>query len=339
MDLEQNISALVRLNEVLDEKNEELQQVIETAYQHNKWFTKENILLSLKNIREQFLDEMKIRAWLSKYDLSAGLYENRVKQPRNVGIVMAGNIPLVGFHDFLCVFLSGHRALIKLSSKDDVLFPFILKNLFEIDDELKHWISVSEIIKGMEAAIATGSNNSSRYFQYYFGKYPNIIRKNRSSVAVLNGNESREDLEKLGLDIFSYFGLGCRNVSKLFVPSAYSFDLFFQSVEKFSGSMHDHNKYMNNYDYNRVLLLMNQTLFLTNNFLIVKEDEKISSPVAMLYYEFYSNENDLMKRLQRDDSNIQCIAGKNFLPFGESQSPQLDDYADGADTMKFLFEL
>jgi hypothetical protein len=216
--------------------------VIEQAYQHNKWFTKENILLALKNIREQFLDESKLKTWLSRYP-------TKNHPPKTVGIVMAGNLPLVGFHDFLCVFLSRNKSLIKLSSKDNVLFHFITKKLFETGPELKEWISFSEILKGMDVIIATGSNNSARYFDYYFGKYPHIIRKNRSSVAVLKGNETKEELEALGEDIFSFFGLGCRNVSKLMVPVNYSFDFFFQSLDKFS-TLNEHNKYKNNYDYN-----------------------------------------------------------------------------------------
>ncbi|MEO5673988.1 MAG: acyl-CoA reductase [Chitinophagales bacterium] len=324
---------MLKVSETLNEEHEEMLQVIDKAYQHNKWFTPENISLSIQNIRKHFLDEEKLKQWLSKYELS------RVKVRKMVGIVMAGNLPLGGFHDFLCVFLSGHKAMIKLSSKDAVLFPFILKKLFKHHDELRHWISISEIISGMEAAIATGSNNSSRYFQYYFGKYPHIIRKNRNSVAVLDGNETKAELENLGLDIFSYFGLGCRNVSKLFIPENYSFDLFFQSIEKFRNKMEEHHKYKNNYDYNRVLLLMNHTPFLTNDFLIIKEDERISSPVAVLHYEFYGDEKELNEKLKKSGDSIQCVAGKNFLPFGTTQSPQLEDYADGIDTMKFLVEL
>ena len=332
MNLERRIRDLLSLADVLAERNEELNQVIEEAFQHNKWFTGENISLALKNIHDQFLKKEKLETWISKYE--TGL----VKHPKTVGMVMAGNIPLVGFHDFLCVFLSGHKGLIKLSSKDDVLFPFLLKKLFEIDEELKHSISISEIIKGMDAVIATGSNNSSRYFQYYFGKYPHIIRKNRSSVAVLRGSESEEDLVNLGSDIFSYFGLGCRNVSKLFVPENYSFDFFFESLQPFN-YLKEHNKYKNNFDYNYAVLLLNKTPFLNNEFLMMREEQQVSSPVAMLNYEFYRNENDLLQKLGRDASAIQCVAGKEFIPFGKTQSPELWDYADNVDTMKFLTAL
>lgn len=332
MNLERRIDALQKLAAILDGKNEELKPVTKDAFQHNRWFTPENISLSLKNIRGQFLKKEKLESWISKYERGV------VKHPRTIGMVMAGNIPLVGFHDFLCVFLAGHKGLIKLSSKDDILFPFLLKKLFEIDEELKHWISISEFIKGMEAVIATGSNNSSRYFQYYFGKYPHIIRKNRGSVAVLCGDESKEELEKLGSDIFSYFGLGCRNVSKLFVPENYSFDFLFESLQQFS-YLNEHNKYKNNFDYNYAVLLLNKTPFLHNDFLMVREEQQVSSPVAMLYYEFYGDENDLKQKLDRDASAIQCLVGKEFIPFGETQSPELWDYSDNVDTMKFLLEL
>ncbi len=329
---EKKIEILGHLSPILNELDEDFGKAVESAYQHNKWFTKPNTLLAIKNIREQFLEEKKLERWLSGYDL-------KVCKPVNVGIVMAGNIPLVGFHDFLCVFMSDHKAIIKLSSKDHILFPFILKALLEIEPALAEYISVSEIIKGMDAVIATGSNNSSRYFEYYFGKYPHIIRKNRSSVAVLSGDESQQDLESLGTDIFTYFGLGCRNVSKLYVPAGYSFELFFQAVEKFRTEMTDHNKYKNNYDYNRVLLLMNHTPFLTNDFMILTEDRSLTSPVATLHYEFYSDETDLHKKLEVSRDNIQCIAGNDFLPFGTTQSPGLMDYADGVDTMEFLTQL
>ncbi len=332
MTLEQRIKILTTFKTFLSNGNEELQHVIEKAYQHNKWFTPENTTLALKNICDEFLSEEKIRDWLLKYEIK----EN--DSPKIIGIVMAGNLPLVGFHDFMCVFVSGNKSLIKLSSKDDVLFPFIQKKLFEIDEELKHRISVTEILKGMNAVIATGSNNSSRYFQYYFGKYPHIIRRSRSSVAVLRGNETKTDLENLGFDIFSYFGLGCRNVSKLLVPRGYNFNFFFESMEKYA-EIRNHNKYKNNFDYNSALLSMNHSPHLLNDFIIVKEEKQITSPVSVLHYEFYESEKELQQILKRDDENIQCVVGQNFMPFGQTQSPHLWDYADGVDVMEFLVGL
>jgi hypothetical protein len=325
----ERIRILSKLAAFLNNGNEELTAIIEKAYQHNKWFTKENTTAALKGICNQFLDEKKLTAWLSNYNI------DKSHSPVVVGMVMAGNIPLVGYHDFLCVFLSGNKALIKLSSKDDVLFPFILKKLFEIEPELKHWISITDILKGMDAVIATGSDNSSRYFNYYFGKYPHIIRKNRNGVAVISGNETQADLENLGADIFTYFGLGCRNVSKLLVPRDYNFNFFFECMETFS-DVRNHNKYQNNFDYNRTLLSMKHAQHLLNDFLIIKEEARVSSPVSMLHYEFYNDEKHLEEILDRDAEKIQCIVGENFIPFGKAQSPQLNDYADNIDTMEFL---
>ncbi|MFI5134620.1 MAG: acyl-CoA reductase [Chitinophagales bacterium] len=331
MDIKNRMTLLSKLAEEMQNKNDELDSVIEKAYQHNKWFTPENMRLAVKNIREQFLDEQKLKQWISNYRFME-------KNPKRVGIVMAGNIPLVGFHDFLCVFISGNSVMVKLSSKDDVLFPFFLNKMIGLDSEIADLVSASEILKGMDAVIATGSNNSSRHFEYYFGKYPHIIRKNRNAVAVLQGNESKEEIGELGFDIFSYFGLGCRNVSKLMVPMDYDFNFFFQSLEKFS-KLNEHNKYKNNYDYNRAIHLLNKTPHLANDFLILKEDVQVASPVAQLNYEFYADENDLNEKLKRDEEIIQCIVGKGFIPFGKSQSPELWDYADNVDTMKFLSEL
>jgi len=331
MDIENRMTLLMKLHEEVMSGNDVLNPAIEKAYQHNKWFTPENTRLALKNIREQFLDEEKLKKWISSYPLYR-------KTPKLVGIVMAGNIPLVGFHDFLCAFISGNRVVVKLSSKDDVLFPFLMNELTRLDSGVKDLIFVSEILKGIDAVIATGSNNSSRYFEYYFGKYPHIIRKNRNAVAVLMGNETQEEIEQLGFDMFSYFGLGCRNVSKLMVPKNYDFTFFFQSLEKYS-SLSQHNKYKNNYDYNRAILLVNKTPHFANEFLMIKEDIQVASPVALLHYEFYEDKNDLQAKLKRDEETIQCIIGKDFIPFGKSQSPELWDYADNVDTMKFLSEL
>ncbi|MBA2407118.1 MAG: acyl-CoA reductase, partial [Chitinophagales bacterium] len=228
MNLQKTIITLRELGELMNPELPEVQAIAERAYQHNKWFTSENVFLMLNQIRQNFLCPEKLQPWLSEYS-----FEKQQAQ-KNVGIVMAGNIPLVGFHDLLCVMLSGHKALIKLSSKDDILLPWVLKKLFNIDESWKHSIAIAELLNGMDAVIATGSKNSSRYFEYYFSKYPHIIRKNRGSIAILNGNESSADLQKLGKDIFTYFGLGCRNVSKLYVPRHYSFDLFFDSIGGFS---------------------------------------------------------------------------------------------------------
>jgi hypothetical protein len=331
MRVDERLNVLLELHDVISNESGDFPQVIERAYQQNKWFTGENIRLALKNINEKFLNESKLMQWISAYPLK---YAN----PKTIGIVMAGNIPLVGFHDFICTFMSGNRVMVKLSSKDEKLFMFLLQQMMQKNTGLKDWVTITQVLKGMDAIIATGSNNSSRYFEYYFSKYPHIIRKNRNAVAVLNGYESRDEIEQLGFDIFSYFGLGCRNVSKLMVPEGYQFDFFFDAIDVYS-KLNEHNKYKNNYDYNRAVLLLNKTPHLANDFIILKEDLQVASPVALVHYEYYKNEGDLKQKLERDASAIQCVIGKGFIPFGESQSPELWDYADRVDTLQFLTTL
>ena len=259
---------------------------------------------------------------------------------------MAGNIPLVGFHDFLCGFISGHKLLIKLSSKDEILLNHLIKILQEWEPLLKEEIKTTELLKGCDAYIATGSNNSARYFEEYFGQYPNIIRKNRNSVAILTGDESEEQLKALGEDIFRYYGLGCRNVSKLLVPEGYNFDAFFKAIYSWSDVMND-AKYANNYDYNKAVYLMSLFDLLENGFLMLKEDESYGSPIATLFYEKYESKESLDLKLSQDADKIQCIVGddKNLqgftslIPFGKTQKPNLQDYADGVDTIAFLVSI
>lgn len=254
---------------------------------------------------------------------------------KSIGLILAGNIPMVGFHDVLSVLLSGHRALIKPASDDRILLPFLLGILAEIEPRFSDAIRLVDKLENPDAVIATGSNNSARYFEYYFGKYPHIIRKNRTSVAILSGNETDEELVRLGSDIFSYFGLGCRNVSKLYVPKGYVFDRFFKGMEQF-GYLMQHNKYMNNYDYHRALFLLNQESFLTNDFLLLREHREVSTPVSVLHYESYANGADLNAGLETVQDQIQCTVGIGHLPFGTAQCPGPMDYADGVDTMDFL---
>ena len=343
MEKEERIDAFVNLgnslNALLEGKTEGdrlLEKFVEKfnatllqAERHNGWFTQENIRLSLKNIA-LMLEEKELKEWIEQYEILG-------KATKKVGVIMAGNIPLVGLHDALCVLLSGNVLVAKLSSDDKVLLPMVLNLLVELEPAFKNQISFVEKIKDIGAVIATGSNNSARYFDYYFGKYTNIIRKNRNSIAVLSGNETEEQLKKLGKDIFQYFGMGCRNISKLFVPKNYDFDVFFKGVFEFSKVM-EHNKYANNYDYHRAVYLMNQDKILDNNFLILKEDISISSPLATLFYEYYQP-NELASRLEMDKDNIQCIVGENYLPFGSAQQPNISDYADGVDTMNFLLSI
>ena len=267
--------------------------LLSTIFFHNQWFTAENVKMAVNSIATEMLEEEKLKQWLLNYP-------EKKTASKKVGLVMAGNLPLAGFHDLLCVLCAGDVAFVKLSSKDKILLPAMAKLLFDLDESFEQKIVFTDMLKGAEAFIATGSNNSARYFEYYFGKYPHIIRKNRGSVAVLKGNETVSDFKNLGDDIFSYFGLGCRNVSKLLVPAGYDFKYFFEGIDSFSWVM-DHSKYKNNYDYNRTLLLLNNSQHLTNDFVMIEESKSIVSPVAMLYYEFYKDENELNEMLNRDE--------------------------------------
>ncbi|TAI48711.1 acyl-CoA reductase [Flagellimonas allohymeniacidonis] len=311
-------------------------EVLQKAQHQNGWFTVENIIIALKNWGK-LLTKTHLEQWLKKYPFNSNL------APKTIGIVMAGNIPLVGFHDFLCVLLSGNQVLVKLSSNDTVLLPFLTNYLIEQEPLLADRIQFTEEkFENFGAVIATGSNNTSRYFEYYFGKYPSIIRKNRNSVAVLTGHESEAELEALGEDIFRYYGLGCRNVSKIYVPKNYDFDKLFNSVYGFKDIIHQH-KYANNYDYNKAVYLMSNMKILDNGFLILKEGESLSSPIASLFYEYYEDVPSLIEKLQEYEAEIQCVVSKGFMKseiaFGQTQNPSLDDYADGIDTMDFLLSL
>lgn len=312
----------------------ELEEIVSRAKHYNGWFTEENMLFALSSWSDQ-LTRVNLEKWLSKYDLS----KNKNKK---VALIMAGNIPLVGFHDFLASLLTGNSVLVKLSSNDAKLLPFIARYLKHVAPSLENKIEFTEArMENFDAVIATGSDNTSRYFEHYFGKYPNIIRKNRNSVAVLTGNETKEQLAALGEDIFRYYGLGCRSVSKLFVPEGYDFDLFFKSMYDFNTMMNS-AKYANNYDYNKAVYLMSEFKLLENGFLILKEDESYSSPIASLFYEYYSSIDDIKQKLANDSYKLQCVVSKgileNEIPFGATQIPELSDYADSIDTVEFLLK-
>jgi hypothetical protein len=323
-------------NSPASESHQEFHNVVIRAELQNSWFNQENILFALEQW-SMLLTEKHLTDWLSNYTIDAS------KKTKTIGLVMAGNIPLVGFHDFICVLLSGNKALAKLSSNDTVLLPFLSNYLIEQDPSIKDKIQFVEgKFESFDAVIATGSNNTSRYFEYYFGKKPNIIRKNRNSVAVLTGNESKEQLKALGEDIFRYYGLGCRNVSKIYVQHDYNFDDFFNGIFPFKDIIQQ-NKYANNYDYNKAVYLMSEFNILDNGFLILKEDKSFSSPIASLFYEHYNTISDVKKKLKENAENIQCVVSNGILKeevsFGETQKPKLDDYADGVNTMDFLLHL
>jgi len=334
MIIEERTKAFVQLGEYIKNLPEEkFKTLAEGIRIENSWFTEGNLRMTVSGILK-FLDEENLRDWLSGY-------LQPTRNAKIIAIIMAGNIPAVGFHDVLCVLLNGDSALIKLSSKDTVLLKFLLEKLIEINPGFSSKIEYAERLKDFDAVIATGSDNTSRYFEYYFGKYPHIIRKNRTSVAILDGTENDKDLTQLGTDVFSYFGLGCRNVSKLFVPSGYDFGPLFRSWELFHELEH-HHKYHNNYHYQKSIFLVSVIPHLDNGFVLLQESERLVSPIAVVYYEYYSRPEDLRERLDSTRDKLQCIVG-NFSPatlkFGEAQFPGLNDYADGVDVLKFLSEL
>ncbi len=309
--------------------------LIELSLSHNGWFTKEQVCFSIQSWAEA-LTEQNLNVWLSSYNFST-------LKPKTVALILAGNIPLVGFHDFLSVLISGHSVLVKTSSNDQKLLPFLANYLISINANFKNLITFIEgKLENFDAVIATGSNNTARYFEFYFKNKPSIIRKNRNSVAVLNGFETKEDLQNLGEDIFRYFGLGCRNVSKLFVPKGYIFDTFFESIFNYQNVIH-YEKYANNYDYNKAVFLMSNFKLLDNGFLTIKQDSSYASPISSVFYEFYDDLQEVKNKLQLNENKIQCIVSKNLIDnsiaFGKTQKPELWDYADNVDTISFLLTI
>ncbi|WP_282072251.1 acyl-CoA reductase [Polaribacter atrinae] len=305
---------------------------IKLAQEKNSWFTKDNILFSLNSLHKALTENN-----LNKFTES---FDSGIKSSKKVAIVMAGNIPLVGFHDFLSVLISGHSVLVKQSSSDKHLLPFLAKYLEYVAPLFKGKITFTEEkLTDFDAVIATGSDNTARYFEYYFKNKPNIIRKSRNSVAVITGKETEEDFVKLSDDVFQYFGLGCRSVSKLYVPKGYNFDAFFTGMYA-KKDIIENAKYANNYDYNKAVYLMSLFDLLENGFLMIKEDESYASPIATIFYEYYDNETDLKIKLHQDRDKIQCIVAKDFIEneiaFGRTQHPELTDYADGVNTLEFL---
>ena len=353
MNLEQRIEAFAKLGEFFKqfstskmEKNENsefnpvlfdaFKMQIKRASEFNGWFTQENVLKSFESWTEALKIENLVR-WTSNYQFNDNI------TPKNIAIIMAGNIPLVGFHDFLSVLISGNNAIVKQSSNDKHFLPLIAKFLEYYHPYFKNKIVFSEEkLTGFDAVIATGSNNTTRYFDYYFGKYPSIIRSSRNSAAIITGKETKLELEALGEDIFQYFGLGCRSVSKIFVPENYNFDLLFNALFKFHKII-DIKKYENNYDYNKAIYLMSLFKIRDNGFVMLKEDSSYASPIATVFYEFYDSFENLLVKLETEKEAIQCIACNenvvDFVKFGETQHPKLWNYADDVDTIAFLLKL
>lgn len=332
MQLSQKVALVAKLGNYLLQNNQEWQEVKQRASRENPWFTPEFIDIAALNLANQYLNEELLGDWLRHYPLL-----NRQRNAKTVGVVMAGNIPMVGFHDFLCIFMSGHRQQIKLSSKDQVLMRHLFAKMQQWEDDFETEVEIVEKLKDCDAYIATGSNNSSRYFEYYFGKKPNIIRRNRTSVALLDGNESTQDLKMLAKDLMLYFGLGCRNVTKLYVPHGYDFVPLIEILKDYNYYL-DFHKYHHNFDYQLAILIMNSKVYMNSGALLLIEKEELFSPISLVHYSFYNDAGELKDRL-KENLDIQCIVGNGFVPFGQSQSPSLMDYPDGVDTMKFLQEL
>ena len=352
MDLQQRINAFIKLGEFIGQFStvgfkinenssannlffEGFKHQIKLAHEHNGWFTQENIAFSLMGW-SQSLQSNNIKDWLAAYKFGK-------VTPKNVAIIMAGNIPLVGFHDFISVLISGHNVIVKQSSNDKHLLRYLAKYLEYVEPNFKGAITFTEEkLTNFDAVIATGSDNTSRYFEHYFKGKPSIIRKNRNSVAILTGRESDEELTALSEDIFRYYGLGCRNVSKLFVPTGYNFDAFFNGLYEWHPIINQH-KYANNYDYNKAVYLMSEFDLLENGFLMIKEDASYGSPIATLFYEYYNDLETLKNHLKDNSGNIQCVVSKGVtdgsVGFGQTQHPQLWDYADNVDTIAFLIKI
>ena len=329
MKLEQRIDLLTSLGKYLLSAEPEWEAAKRKAHAENGWFTPEFIETAIRQIAHGFLQKEALTAWAGRYTVP-----DEQAEPRTVGVVMAGNIPLVGFHDMLCVFVSGHRQRIKPSSRDETLIRCLVDRLTALDPHVANWIGFAERLNGCDAYIATGSNNSARYFDYYFGKYPHIIRRNRTSVAVLTGEESWEDLEALADDVSLYFGLGCRNVTQVLVPENYDFLRLLEAFRKYN-YLSDLTKYKHNYDYQLTLLILNKRYYMTNGSILLTENGSPFSPISVLHYAYYRR-GEAHSVLSGEQGEIQCVVGREHIPFGRAQQPALDDYADGVDTMAFL---
>ena len=333
--LSDRISAFIQLGIRLSNLSEDEKfSLFRQAENQNAWFTQRSLEQALEGIR-LMLDAQALEKWLAAYTLLNPL------SPKQVGLMLSGNIPAVGFHDLLSVLISGHIACVKLSSQDAALPLWLIQELKKIEPRFSDRIQVEDMLKNKQAYIATGSDNSARYFNYYFGKYPHLIRSNRTSVAILQGDESTADLQALGKDIFDYFGLGCRNVSKVFVKNQGQLTDLLDALESFSW-VGNHHKYFNNYEYNKSIYLVNRTPHLDNGFLLLKESTDLVSPIGVLFYEIYSEAQELKTKLKDLDAKIQCVVGNSamdlpgIIPFGQTQCPQPWDYADGVDTLQFL---
>lgn len=337
--LGQRIAGLAALGTRLTQQlgSSEIEPVLSRAAAENGWFSPDQSRAAIQSLAEDMLKSETLNAWASRYAL-----EDKIVS-KKIGLVMAGNIPLVGMHDLFAVLLSGHRALIVASSKDEVLTEWMISQIEIASPGLGKFIEIAEKLTRADAVIATGSNNTMKYFQQYFSKKPHILRGSKTSAAVITGKETEEDFEALGREIFSFYGLGCRNVSKLFVPEGYDFVPMLDAFRLFAPVV-ENNKYWHNYEYYKAIYLVNRTVHLDTGFLLVKADTASASPPGNLFYQTYGPAEPLAEELSAG-KQWQCIysAGKvdgvKTLPFGEGQHPNPWDYADNTDTIAFLLSL
>jgi hypothetical protein len=341
MDIDHKLNLLKQIQEELIQRAPWIKQAIETAYNQNRWFSADMQSKAIDGIASEYLNYETLKEVSERYHL------HNQNGHKKVGLILAGNIPLVGFHDLLCVFLSDHKAFIKLSSKDATLLRAIIQRLIDIDPDASDYFQIMERLSGFDAIIATGSSNSARYFESYFKTYPHIIRKNRNGVGVMTGKETKEDWINLGHDIFTYYGLGCRNVSKLYVPNGYDFTPFLETIQDEFKETILHEPYKNNFDYSFALYIMNKVKFVHNGCLIIKEDKEIASRISCVHYEQYDDLEALTTQLNHQKEQIQCVVSLKDLSgyegecfgFGQAQQPSFFNYADGVDTMQFLLGL
>jgi len=336
LQLNNRINSFEALGNQIDVSKTAVQLVINNAVNYNGWFTAENVKSALEAIKQRYLNKEELLAFADAQQIPT-----QNNSPKTVGLVMAGNIPLVGFQDLLYVLLTGNKAQLKLSSKDEFLTKFIIKKLIDIEPQWQNYIAIEERLSNFDAIIATGSNNTSRYFDYYFKKYPNIIRKNRNSIGVLVGNESEEDLINLGKDVFSYYGLGCRNVSQILVPEEYDFVPLLKTLEQHFVDLKNQHKYKNNYDYQLSLLLINGVVHMASENLLILENEHIASPISCLYHQTYKTIKEAQQYVNEKQAEIQCVVTNlaeiaGAIAFGKSQQPGLNDFADNVNVVDFL---
>jgi len=339
MTLQERIALLVKLGVYIQQDTPERQLAVASAERFNRWLTKANSLKALNAIATEFLTQATLEEWVAQYPTI-----ETASTPKTIGLVLAGNIPAVGFHDVLVTFLVGHKALIKYSEKDEHLIPYLLAFLIQEDERCAAYFEKAVRLKGFDAVIATGSNNSALYFEQYFSQYPNIIRKNRNSIAILDGNETDEDLLELGVDLFRYFGLGCRSVAKIYVPEGYDFPRLMGALDHYKDIM-NHTKFKNNYDYNRSIYLLNRVDHFANDCIMMVEHESLLSRISSVHYEYYKDQASLEAHLDEIEDRLQCVAtnmnfpNKKTVKLGQTQCPAINDYADGVDTMQFLIDL